>query len=250
MVLGTWVQGYLGTLIRAEKLHPQRRCAITAPLPKLTIKPPVSLRDRVYTQLKEQIVRGHISSSMVLTEISLAEQIGISRTPVREALHYLEKEGLIESLPKKGYRVRRISRSEIEEICEIRISLESLAIKWAIERISPSQIKALQNNIEAAEKEIAAGDVLSYLKLDALFHEMVAEASGSSKLSALIVSLRNDMVRTRIAGMTKDGIKRALNGHRQILEAIVGKNTINGELVIRGHLEDLKNDMKLDEEVH
>jgi GntR family transcriptional regulator, rspAB operon transcriptional repressor len=200
--------------------------------------------------LKEQIVRGHISSSMVLTEISLAEQIGISRTPVREALHYLEKEGLIESLPKKGYRVRRISRSEIEEICEIRISLESLAIKWAIERISPSQIKALQNNIEAAEKEIAVGDVLSYLKLDALFHEMVAEASGSSKLSALIVSLRNDMVRTRIAGMTKDGIKRALNGHRQILEAIVGKNTINGELVIRGHLEDLKNDMKLDEEVH
>ena len=209
---------------------------------KITLKPPVSLRDRVYEYVKGQIIEGNITPSDTLTEVSLSKQMGISRTPVREALHYLEKEGLLAALPKKGYKVRKIHRQELEEICEIRCALESLAIKWAIKRITAEQLRALEENIYSAQRKTDEGDMLSFTTLDGEFHEMVAQASGNQQLVDIILSLRNDMIRSRFQGLNKEGIKRALQGHHNIFKCLADKDASCAETAIRGHLEDLKRD--------
>jgi DNA-binding GntR family transcriptional regulator len=211
---------------------------------KTILKPPVSLRDRVYDYVKKQIIDGFITPSDVITELSLSKQIGISRTPVREALHYLEKEGLLVSLPMKGYKVRKISRQELEEICEIRSALESLSIKWAMQRITPEQLRSLEDNMITAERKISDDDMLAFTNLDGEFHEMIAKASGNQQLVDIILSLRNDMIRSRVQGLNKEGIKRALQGHRNIFKCLVEKDASCAETAIRSHLEDLKHDSK------
>jgi DNA-binding GntR family transcriptional regulator len=209
---------------------------------RLKLKPTVSLRDRVYEYIKDEIIEGKISPSDILTELNLSKQLSISRTPVREALHYLEREGMLASLPKKGYKVRPVGRQELEEICEIRSALESIAIKWAIKRITSEQLLAIEDNIITAERKADHGDLLAFTTLDGEFHELVAQASGSKQLVNIILSLRNDMIRSRLAGLTKKGIQIALQGHRKIFDCLVTKNATRAEAEIRNHLEMLKRD--------
>jgi len=96
----------------------------------LKIEQPISIREKIYTYLKNEILNDKIPPSAVLVENQLSKQVGASRTPVREALHFLEKEGLLELVPRVGYRVRQIEEDEVEEICEIRKSLETLAANF------------------------------------------------------------------------------------------------------------------------
>ncbi len=208
----------------------------------IKLKPPVSLRDRVYDYVKTQIIEGNIPPSEILTELNLSKQLGISRTPVREALHYLEKEGMLYALPKKGYKVRAVDRRELEEICEIRCALETIAAKWAIERITQDQIHALKENVVTAERKLADGDLPAFVSLDGEFHELLAKASGSRQLVNIILSLRNDMIRSRITGLKKDGLMDAVEGHKHMLEALMEKDLSKAETAIREHLENLKRD--------
>ncbi len=208
----------------------------------IKLKPPVSLRDRVYDYVKTQIIEGSIPPSEILTEMNLSKQLGISRTPVREALHYLEKEGMLSALPKKGYKVRDIDRRELEEICEIRCALETIAAKWAIERMTKADIRPFEENIAAAQRKLDDGDLPAFVILDGEFHEMLARASGSLQLENIILSLRNDMIRSRITGLQLGGIKVALEGHRHMLQGLVEKDLSKIELAIREHLENLKRD--------
>jgi len=98
---------------------------------RVRIKDPVSIRERVYEVIRNDILNGRIPPGERLVENRLAEEIHTSRTPVREALHMLEREGLLESIPRVGYRVKQIHWDEVEEICEIRAVNETLAARWA-----------------------------------------------------------------------------------------------------------------------
>ncbi|MBW1818460.1 MAG: GntR family transcriptional regulator, partial [Deltaproteobacteria bacterium] len=104
---------------------------------KLVIKEPVSIREKVYDVIRNDILNNRIRPGTRLVETQLAKQINTSRTPVREALHMLEMEGLLVSTPRVGYKVKQIEWVEIEEIVEIRIVNEILAARWAMMRISP-----------------------------------------------------------------------------------------------------------------
>jgi DNA-binding GntR family transcriptional regulator len=101
---------------------------------KLVIKDSKTIRRRIYEYLREQLLNGEIPPRQHLTEAKIANEIGTSRTPVREAFHSLELEGLIESIPRVGYVVKSISEQEVEEICEIRMAIEGLAACWAMEK--------------------------------------------------------------------------------------------------------------------
>ncbi len=101
---------------------------------KLVIEATPTIRRKVHHHLREQILNGQISPNERLIETRIAQEIGTSRTPVREALHNLEMEGLIESIPRVGYKVRPVSGEEAAEICEIRCLIEVLAIRWAMEK--------------------------------------------------------------------------------------------------------------------
>jgi len=205
---------------------------------RLIIKDPVSIREKVYAAIRDRVLDSTFLPGERLVESRIAQQIKTSRTPVREALHLLEKEGLLESTPRSGYRVKPLYWEEIEEICEIRIVNETLAAKWAMKRITSKQLKVLENNLDTAEREVIQGDPKVFVHRDAEFHEILARASGSERLFELCDLLRKHMLRYRVQGLyLPASALRAIEGHRRIFASLRAGDEKNLELAIRDHLE-------------
>ena len=134
---------------------------------RLVIKTSKTIRRRIYNFLREQLLSGEIQPHQHLIEAKIAQDIGTSRTPVREALHSLELEGLIESIPRVGYVVRPISEEEVEEICEIRAAIEGLAARWAMEKDHKKLVIELGKNISVSEHKVSKGDLGTFVDMDA-----------------------------------------------------------------------------------
>ena len=157
----------------------------------------------------------------------------------------LEKEGLLEAIPRVGYRVKKLEFSEVEEICQIRTVNEILAVRWAIHRITPKEIQALQQNIMNTEIELNNGNPLSFVEFDAEFHEILVRASGSERLLELCQLLRRHMMRYRIKAMMRaDVVRRAIQGHSRILERLKEKDMEGVEKPIAEHLEISKGEIQ------
>lgn len=208
------------------------------PTVNLKIEPSTPIRDKVYDHLKKQILNSQIPTDAILVEARLAEQIGISRTPMREALHFLEREGLLESIPRVGYRVRRVDWDEVAEVVEIRKAIETLAAKRAIHRIRPESVEALEQNLAQAEAMIEGGNVDFFHELDGQFHEILASGSGSRRIIALIHALRSDMLRYRMKSLHRvDTATVALADHRRIYKCLIDKDEDGIEAAIEDHLQ-------------
>ncbi len=209
------------------------------------IKDPISIRKKVYTALREHVLDGSFPPGERLVESRIAEQIKTSRTPVREALHLLEGEGLLESIPRAGYRVKSLHWEEVEEICEIRVVNETLAARWAMKRITPTELVALEKNLRVAEHEVRSGNPTAFVHRDAEFHEILAHASRSERLLELCQLLRKHMLRYRIESLyLPETALRAIQGHRRILEALKASDESGLEKAIRNHLEQSKVDTR------
>jgi DNA-binding GntR family transcriptional regulator len=211
---------------------------------KLVIQRTDSIRKKVYVHLRELILTGEYAPHERLFETKISEEIGASRTPVREALHSLELEGLIECLPKVGYAVKPISAQEVAEICEIRGTIEGLAARWAVEKAKDTLIEELQMNIGASEIKAEKGEARSFIELDAQFHEIIARLSGSKRLLELAQALRHHMLRYRAQSIySTENVVRAIEGHKGIL-ASIEKGDMDGiALAIQKHLEQAKKDI-------
>jgi GntR family transcriptional regulator, rspAB operon transcriptional repressor len=211
----------------------------------LVIKPPVSLREKVYGVIRNNIFDGVIAPGTRIKESRIAKEIKTSRTPVREALHILEKEGLLESIPRVGYRVKEIKWTEVAEICEIRIANETLAASWAIDRITPKYIKMLEDNLARSEAVIKSQDPLAFVAHDTEFHEILSRASGSERLWELCQLLHRNMLRYRMRSYyTKASVQKALEGHHQIFASIKLKDKAKVATAIRDHLKWVQKDIK------
>jgi len=211
---------------------------------KLIITDSTTIRKKVHAYLREQILSGEIGPQERLIEAKIAKDVGTSRTPVREALHTLEMEGLLESIPRVGYKVNTVSDQEVEEICEIRTVIETLAVRWAMEKAHARLVKELKKNIATAEQRVMQGEVKAYVDLDAQFHEIIAGLSGSRRLLELAQTLRRHMVRYRIQSIyAPDNVIRGINGHKEILAAIVTGDVETAAKAIRNHLEQSKKDI-------
>jgi GntR family transcriptional regulator, rspAB operon transcriptional repressor len=211
---------------------------------KLVIQDNEPIRKKVYTQVREQILSGRIGPQERLIETKIAQEIGTSRTPVREALHNLEVEGLIESIPRVGYRVRSLNPAEVEEICAIRATIEAMAASWAMNKAHPKLVAELKTNIARSEKTVSEGSVKAFVELDAQFHEIIARLSGSPRLLELAQTLRRHMLRYRIESIyTTDNVLRAIGGHKAILRAIARSDREGMGSAIAGHLEQSKKDI-------
>ena len=213
---------------------------------KLIITDSTTIRRKVHAYLREQILSGEIGPDQRLVETKIAKEIGTSRTPVREALHTLEMEGLLESIPRVGYKVNTISDREVEEICEIRTAIETLAVRWAIKKDHKKLVNDLKKNIAATEQRVGQGEVRAYVDLDAQFHEIIAGVSGSKRLLELAQALRRHMVRYRVQSIyVPDNVLRGINGHKAILAAIETGDVEMAAKAIRSHLEESKKDILL-----
>ncbi len=210
---------------------------------KLVIASTETIRKKVHKHLREQILSGEIGPNERLIETKIAKDIGTSRTPVREALHSLEQEGLIESIPRIGYKVRVINDHEAVEIWEIRSAIETLAARWACENAREKLTKELRKNIALSEKTISQDEVQSFVELDAQFHEIIARLSGGKRLLELAQSLRRHALRYRIKSINLPGTAlRAIEGHKGILRAIEANDHEALTEAVRKHLEQSKED--------
>jgi GntR family transcriptional regulator, rspAB operon transcriptional repressor len=211
---------------------------------KLEIKKDDTIRKKVYNHIRKEILSGAIAPNERLIEAKIAKQIGTSRTPVREALHSLELEKLIKSLPNSGYIVNTLSEEEVEQLCEIRASIECLAARWAAQKNHEHLVNELKKNISASELEAVNGKIKSFVELDAQFHEIIAKLSGSERLFELAQTLRHHMLRYRTHSIfTKESVIRAIDGHRLILEAIKSGDNKKTDKSIFNHLEQVKKDI-------
>jgi GntR family transcriptional regulator, rspAB operon transcriptional repressor len=203
-----------------------------------------TLRKKILSYLREKILGGAMSPDERLIETRIAKEIGVSRTPVREALHSLEQERLVKAIPRVGYVVTRMQQEEVEEICEIRIAIEGLAIKRAIERAQEQLAKDLRKNILRQRNELSKGNLRAYVELDAQFHEVSAALSGSSRLLEMALMLRRHMLRFRIQALyIIETALKSLKGHERILEAVEKGDPKTAIAVLEQHLKSAKNDV-------
>ena len=211
---------------------------------RLVIKNTKTIRKRIYEHLREQLLNGEIAPLEHLIEAKIAKEIGTSRTPVREALHSLELEGLIESIPRVGYVVKPINEQEVGEICEIRMAIEGVAARWAIEKAHKKLIEELKKNIAISDEKVSKGDVKAFVDMDAQFHEIISKFSGSKRLRELAQTLRRHMLRYRIQSIySVDNVLRAIDGHKGILRAIGKRNLEEVNRAIQHHMEQSKRDI-------
>lgn len=207
-----------------------------------------SLRGRVFQRLREDILSGKYNDGEELREISIGEELGVSRTPVREALRQLELEGLVEIIPNKGAYVTGITAKDVIDIYKIRSLLEGVCARWATEHISAGQIEELEEIVLLSEfhlKKAAAQKAVHVSELDGKFHKILYEASDSRILEHVLTDFHKyvQMARRMSVG-TKDRAEKSIAEHRAILEAIKNKDKELAEKLANEHI------MKVMENLH
>jgi DNA-binding GntR family transcriptional regulator len=206
---------------------------------RLVIRNNKTIRKKAYEFLRERVLDGEIPPDVRLVESKIAAQIGTSRTPVREALHNLELEGLLKSIPRVGYVVAAISEEDLEEICEIRAVIESLAARRAVKKAQPKLVAELRKNIFDQEEKVNRGEFGVFVELCAQFHETIAKLSDSKRLLELSQTLRRHMLRYRVKSIYKSETARGvIDGHKKILEAIGRGDLDEINNAIHDHMEE------------
>ena len=151
------------------------------------------LRDVVFKTLRQAILKGELEPGERLMEIQLAERLGVSRTPIREAIRKLELEGLVLMIPRKGAEVAKISENNLRDVLEVRRSLEELAIDLACQRMTEEELSELKKTEERFAKAIQTGEVMEIAQTDESYHEIIYNSTKNQKLVQILNNLREQM---------------------------------------------------------
>lgn len=180
-----------------------------------------SLEEMVFSRLEEEILSGELERGAALGEIALSKRLGVSRTPIRGALHRLAEEGLVEIHPNRGATVVGINIDDLVDIYTIRERLEGLASALAAKRTTPEEIKRLSEAVELAEFYISKNDTEHIKELDTVFHSIIYSASGSRFLARTLSELHRKIISYRKRSLSVPGrLEKTAEEHREILEAI------------------------------
>ncbi|MEA3359814.1 MAG: GntR family transcriptional regulator [Thermodesulfobacteriota bacterium] len=196
-----------------------------------------NLGNQVFEQLKEMIFNGEFPLGERIIESEVADSIGISRTPVREALHKLEAEKLLVHLPKGGYVVKGMSLSEIKETFDIRVILESFAGFLAAKRCNDKEILPLEKKLEEFEEYLVKNDLKELTRINTEFHELLYALSKSPKLIKMINGLRDDIFLFReilLDSMKMAGLSH--DDHKEMIKAIKNREAKKVERLIKEHI--------------
>lgn len=179
------------------------------------------LRDVVFNTLRQAILRGELKPGTRLMEIQLANKLGVSRTPIREAIRKLENEGLVLMTPRKGAEVAEITEKNMLDVLEVRKTLEELAAELACDRITEQQVEELIAAQEEFEKTLKSSDVTKIAEADVAFHDVIFAATDNQRLVNLLNNLREQMYRFRIEYLKESEKYPVLIAeHKQLIEAI------------------------------
>lgn len=197
-----------------------------------------SLRGRVFHRLREDILSGKYKENEELREGAIGEELGVSRTPVREAFRQLELEGLIQIVPNKGAYVTGITAKDVKDIYMIRSSLEGMCARLATQNITPEQLEELEENVYLASFHASKGHMEQMAELDNRFHHILYEACDSKMLENLLQDFHQYVIRIRKKTLsTKERGIASNEEHRKIMEAIKAGDSVKAQQAATVHME-------------
>ena len=197
------------------------------------------LREIVSDALRQAIRDGILPPGERLMEIPLAEELGVSRTPIREAIRILEQEGFIVMIPRRGTYVADMSLKDVTEVFELRSILEELAAELAAERITNQEIEALEQHLVEIGNYMNEKNLDKVVQADILFHEILYKASRNDRLVEMIHNLREQTLRFRTLSMSQTGrLAKTWDEHRQLVEAISDRDVERARQIARIHMEE------------
>lgn len=207
------------------------------------------LREVVCETLREAIRSGVLKPGERLMEIQLADELGVSRTPVREAMRKLELEGYVIMLPRRGTYVANISIRDINEVFEIRTTLDALASGLAAERITEEELEQLERLLVSIGENIETRNMKKVVEDDMEFHDILYKASRNQRLVGIISNLREQMTRFRSMSMSYPGrLKKTLEEHSRLVEAIAQRDVELAQKLAVEHMENSEQTLLIDME--
>ncbi|WP_370938664.1 GntR family transcriptional regulator [Amycolatopsis sp. cg13] len=194
-----------------------------------------TLRERVSHALRAAVVAGELEPGNVYSAPELAKRFGVSATPVREAMLDLVREGLVATVPNKGYRVTEMAESELDQITELRMLIEPSLVARA--HIPDGDLPELRAMAQAIVDEAAAGDLVAYTEADRAFHLRLLGYAGNARATSLIADLRAHTRLYGLAALSERGeLAESAREHHEILDAIAGGNAGLVEKLMRTHI--------------
>ena len=196
------------------------------------------LRDVVFQTLRQAILSGKLQPGERLMEIHLANQLGVSRTPVREAIRKLELEGLVMTIPRRGAVVADITKSDLEDVLEVRSALEELAVTKACLTITAEQLEQLREAAELFVTCTRKNDLIASAQADAAFHEIISKATGNRRLIQILNNLREQIYRYRLENLKdKSSYPDLIRQHQMICDALEERSVEKACTAVRLHIE-------------
>lgn len=197
-----------------------------------------SLGQVVSDTLRQAIKDGVLKPGERIFELDLAAQLGVSRTPIRDAIKKLALEGFVVNIERRGTYVANISLKEMSQVFEVRTALEELAAGLAAERITPEEIETLELMLVEISKYIEAKDMDKVVEADVHFHDVLYKASRNSRLADIVYNLREQILRFRSISMNQPGrLAKTWEEHREMVEAISEHNAAHARKIARLHME-------------
>lgn len=196
------------------------------------------LRDVVFNTLRQAILRGELKPGERLMEIQLANKLGVSRTPIREAIRKLELEGLVLMIPRKGAEVAEITEKSLRDVLEVRRALEELAVQLVCEKITEEEIEELKAAAKEFENVLKDGDITKIAEADVRFHDVIYMATDNQKLIQLLNNLREQMYRFRVEYLKREEVRpQLLAEHEEIIATIERREKATATKVVCEHID-------------
>ena len=204
----------------------------------VTMNEYLPLRDVVFNTLRQAILRGELKPGERLMEIQLANKLGVSRTPVREAIRKLELEGLVLMIPRKGAEVADISEKSLKDVLEVREALEELAARLACDKITKEGINRLKEAAQDFRSALKSNDITQMAEADVRFHDVICNATENQKLGQLLNNLLEQMYRYRIEYLKDQHVyEKLLSEHEEIIRHIEKGEKDEAARVVSRHIE-------------
>ena len=198
----------------------------------------ISIADQIFEQLERDILTGRYPRGEVLSEMRLSTELGVSRTPIREAFKLLENEGLIDYIPNRGCFAKGFTKQDVDDIYAVREALEELAVRWAVARITEPELTALEEQVDLMEFYTKKKDKKRVLELNTSFHEVIYASARSRFLAQVLRSYKEYIEKTRKSIFYEQSyLEGILSEHRAIFEAIKDRDEERAVEAISKHLE-------------
>lgn len=203
------------------------------------------LRDVVFNTLREAILKGELKPGERLMELQLASKLGVSRTPIREAIRMLEQEGLAVTIPRKGAEVAKMTEKDMEDVLQIRDALDELAASIACEQITSEELEELKYTMREFEEYTRTADVKRIAEADVRFHDIIYKATRNPKLENMLNNLREQMYRYRVEYLKDEkNYPVLIKEHSEIVEGLSKKNKEKLTAAMHEHVKNQANAVK------